>query len=229
MHFSCVVEPRIRSIEMTDTASLDTLEVSQTHINSYVSMIMVNLPFPPLPVVGLQGEDNDDAIVSGHDLLSRAIACQLIKPDVGKDIKDNAAYLAQGADVQARKTQLLSNMHMLIGSTWDRADISEKEKVERCYQIFCSNYRAYLGFYPSSPDVRIHAMDSVDKKSILCKQALKHLQSRTALNQIEEDEVVVHPSSFSRVLDASEYSLSYYQLMKEYCVDLHAALQYAQE
>lgn len=187
---------------------------SRQDIDAYVAMIMVNLPFPPLPVCGKREGDThcEDAIVSGHDLLSQAIACTLVGP------QDNDT--GTGTAVQTRKAMLLENMHNRVAEIWKSGKQSEAWKVQACYDVFCSTFRAYMQLYPGPDDLRILPLDAVDVKSVLCTQAASHLSARlqiTIRDSHDEDVVAVAaPLSFFP-------GMRYHDLVKAYIVNLHSA------
>ena len=179
---------------------------SQQTVNAYVSMIMVNLPFPPLPVCGARGEgrDKEDALVSGHDLLSRAIACTLLDPQT-RDPETTT-------QTQQRKSDLLRAMHTDVAAIWAR-DLGTDDRVRLCYEKFCSFFRAYMRLYPGPDDLRIMPLGMVDAKSVLCVQAREHLRARQQLC----------PSTGHTPSDGVYSGMRYYDLIALYASDLHAA------
>jgi hypothetical protein len=50
---------------------------SQHELSAFASMVVASLPFPPLPVLVLQGEDGEYGVASSFDLLQQAIVVQL--------------------------------------------------------------------------------------------------------------------------------------------------------
>ena len=181
----------------------------QRSLNAYVSMIMVNLPFPPLPVVSTDADGNE-RIASGHDLLSRAIAATIIGPQTSSmDVATN---------VSERKQNLLRSMHERIAQTWGRPDLEETEKLEECYKHFSTVFRAYMRLYPGPDDLRILPLCRVDGDSIVCKQAVKHLEARGSLSQ--------KPTESGETVDVAEEphvwsGMRYHELIRAYAEDLY--------
>lgn len=164
---------------------------NQKSLNSYVAMIMVNLPFPPLPVQGASVE-GDSRIVSGHDLLSRAIASTIVGPQIsGTDVSTRVAE---------RKQNLLRSMHERIAAVWGDKELGLDCRVEECYKHFCTVFRAYMRLYPGPDDLRILPMHDVDNKSIICSQAVRHLQAR-GLSALE---VASSETDFASLMDCIE-------------------------
>ena len=200
---------------MTDRAQ----PPSQQDINSMVSMIIVNLPFPPLPVCGVRGEgqEEEDAIVSGHDLLSRAIACTLLgsAPQACSPIASTMLSEMQKSaeEIQKYKAQMLGTMHLHIANIWNEK-AEEEERVGRCYEVFCSTFRAYMRLYPGPDDLRILPLGAVDGKSVLCVQAAQHLAARNAVTEMPIK---------SSCAKKAKACMRYYDVIKAYAVDLHTA------
>lgn len=181
----------------------------QCSLNAYVSMIMVNLPFPPLPVVSTDADGNDK-IGSGHDLLSRAIAATIIGPQTSSmDVATN---------VSERKQNLLRSMHERIAQAWARTDLTETDKLDECYKHFCTVFRAYMRLYPGPDDLRILPLSMVDGDSIVCKQAVKHLDARSSLSK--------NPTEGEETVDVAEQipvwsGMRYHELIRAYAEDLY--------
>lgn len=189
--------------------------VDQKALDSYVSMIMVNLPFPPLPVIGVSG-DSEECIMSGHDLLSRAIACTLVGPqNVSVDVS---------TQVGERKKALLSNMHEMVAEIWRDSSLCEKERLERCYQQFCAVFRAYMRLYPGPDDIRIYPMAHVDAASVLCSQAVRHLQARLMMSESTQGDADVQAAlPVPEAAAILHPGMRYRDIIKAYVCDLHQA------
>ena len=52
-------------------------EMSQHLLQAHVSMILVSLPLPPLPVLVVRGEDLTTSVCSSHDLHAAMISTHL--------------------------------------------------------------------------------------------------------------------------------------------------------
>jgi hypothetical protein len=57
----------------SDSSELNFAPRSQHEARALASMVVASLPFPPLPVVVLQGEDGADGLASSFDLLQTAV------------------------------------------------------------------------------------------------------------------------------------------------------------
>jgi hypothetical protein len=149
-------------------------------------------------------------IVSGHDLLSRAIACVLVGPQI------NSTDTSFG--IQEHKHKLLKNMHKHIALIWAKSEKDETVRVRECYEVFCSTFRAFMRMYPGPDDLRIMPLDAVDVNSVLCEQAVSHLSARLQNTVDEEGEVVV-----SKSMPSVCKGMRYFDIIKAYAEDLHAA------
>ena len=133
-------------------------------------MLIVSLPFPPLPVVCIKSCDSNYSHASGHDLLSVAIASMI----VGKDNK--AGF--DSMQVLERKQSIVIELNDRIAAVWGTHEKdNENSALEECYEIFCTQFRLYMGCYPGSCDIRIMDMDSVCASDIIVKQAIGHLNA----------------------------------------------------
>ena len=158
---------------------------SRRHLDSYVAMIMVNLPFPPLPVVVRRGDE--EAVASGHDLLSQMIACALVAPDPAA---------TESVRRQERKAEILHQLHA------DLAALPAGAPPERAYGVFCRAFRAFAGLYPGSPDLRFWPLDKVDAASPLMAQGRAHLGALSTI-VTEDNEIApltVHSQTYRDLL-----------------------------
>jgi hypothetical protein len=58
-------------------------EMSQHLLQAHVSMILVSLPLPPLPVLVIRGEDLTTSVCSSHDLHAAMISTHLHMASTG--------------------------------------------------------------------------------------------------------------------------------------------------
>lgn len=168
---------------------------SQQEMDAMVSMIMVNLPFPPMPVQVRRGSGDEDSC-SSHDLMSRAISCSMfqcwhelnrLQPHDGED-----------------------KMQVLLDLNRQNAKLHENEaapSTQCIYEMFAHAFRQYMSFYPGSADLRVLPYDTVDTDSTVYKQAAQHLNAKRFNVQ---DSRAISPH------------LSYAQMLKEYSVDLYS-------
>ena len=143
-------------------------------------MILVNLPFPPLPLCGI-GEEGEDRIMSSHDLLSRAIASSMLKPP------PNAQEAADAQRIVKEKENILVAMMRQVAQVWKQEDKSEDERIDESYSSFCHYFREYMKLYPGSVDLRISPWALVDAKHVVCRQGISHLKARTVASVPPEE------------------------------------------
>jgi hypothetical protein len=146
---------------------------SRRELDACVSMIVLQLPFPPLPVVAVNGEGRD-AIASSHDLLSQAIAANMLggAPDPAVD---------------ARKQAVLRRLNEEVAAEWVRAAAPaggaaawRKVGVEGIYDAYCRLFREYMACYPGSPDLRLRGHADVFPGMSVYEQAAQHLHAHEA-------------------------------------------------
>lgn len=142
--------------------------VSRHMIDSAVSMLIVQLPFPSLPVQALRGTDDNclrEDTCTSHDLLSQAIAVKLLCP-----------CNAGSKQLEQDKIEILQRLLRQVQTIFNADAVSKQTKIEKIYDVFCSEFRAFMQLYPaSSLDIRIAPMHSVDKKNTAYVQSRKHL------------------------------------------------------
>jgi hypothetical protein len=139
---------------------------SQHEVRALASMVLASLPFPPLPVMVLQGEDNADGLASSYDLLQTAV----MNSTLGMQVKGKDAQ-AIARSKQATLERLLHNMKALYTSSFG-ADFP----VWQAYEIFCDAFREYLleHYATGSRDLRFYPMDTVAADSLLVGQGSSH-------------------------------------------------------
>ena len=177
---------------------------SQQELDAVVSMIMVNLPFPPMPVVVRRGS-GEEASCSSHDLLSRAISCSLVESWKQLDGTDETVH--QADPKQNGKMQVLLNLNNQNA----RQCKENRPTTETVYELFGQAFRDYMAFYPGSPDIRFLPIDSVDRQSTIHAQALQHIQAKRINTQ--DARVTNSSCSYAQLID--EYSKDLYLESKE--------------
>ena len=178
---------------------------SQLEVQAFASMMMVSLPYPPLPVACLRSTEKNDAFASGHDLLSSAISAMV----VGTGQRAGFDSVA----VRDEKQALLIALNDDIAGVWrgrDRAD--DRAAVDACYEVFCRSYRAYMRCYPGSADLRILPMADVGADSTLVRQAVEHLDARSTTFGAGDDVLVCRVPASAKG--------SYRALVRLYAMDL---------
>lgn len=145
-------------------------------------MMIVSLPFPPLPVVCIKSSDSTYSHASGHDLLSSAIASMI----VGNDNTVGFDYIQS----KERKQSIVIDLNDRIAAVWaTREKDNEASALEECYGIFCTHFRSYLACYPGNGDIRIMDMGSVCASDTIVKQAVGHLNAMASTYTDEEESV----------------------------------------
>jgi hypothetical protein len=170
---------------------------SQHEARAMAGMVVASLPFPPLPVMVLQGEDSADGMASSFDLLHTAILNwqQGLRP-VGRDV--HAAVRSKQETLQ----RLLFDMAALYKEYENCTE--DVEFVERAYEIYCCSFRSYLldHYATSLSDLRFYPLASVAPDSLLLRQgsslwnAGKLMSETRECDLCEED----HFSSYSEML-----------------------------
>lgn len=183
---------------------------SKIEVDAFVSMVLVSLPFPPLPIVCLRSDSCLESFASGHDLLSSAIAAMIVG-------NDNISPHYTSVEMKEKKEGILIKLNDDIADTWRRRVPSSKESeqlaVEECYTILCSSFRNYMSCYPGSPDLRMMQMNDVDGSTTIVKQAVEHLDART-ITFVDEDVVRCKIPVGARS--------NYQKLIKFYISDIYA-------
>lgn len=169
--------------------------LDQHRVNALASMVIVQLPFPPMPMCAIKGEDRDDVFCSSHDLLARAIAVQYT---------NNVRQTGSGMPSEAltlQKTEILTNLlNDLIKMSITDVDIIDNS--EAIYNVFQNHFRSYMSLYPStSKDIRFAPIEAVDASSLIMSQAVAHLN---ALNLQDSDcthkEAKIQPKTYREAL-----------------------------
>lgn len=174
---------------------------TQQEVDSLISMIMVQLPFPPVPVMAING-NGADSICSSHDLLSRAIACNMMP--------DNQTEHDKYAAAEERLKVVMALNEANAGSYpngW-----SDERDIEDIYGMYGHFFRQYMSFYRGSPDLRIMPLDTVDEHSIVLKQTRQHAQARMRIMGMTDDDQQYDPVQ----------TYSYTKLLRLYSLDLYS-------
>ena len=160
---------------MTAPGELNFAPRSQHEARALASMVVASLPFPPLPVVVLQGEDGSDGLASSFDLLQTAVLnAHLGLRPAGQD----AEALARSK--QAALARLQQDMAALYVETdWKslpKNSAADCVSVQRAYDLYCAAFRSYLldHYAISSRDLRFFPLAAVDPDSLLVRQGASH-------------------------------------------------------
>ena len=175
--------------------------IDQHTIHALSSMVISQLPFPPMPMCVVIGEDMEDGICSSHDLLARAIAVQYIS-----SMRENKPSMTP-SDLMEKKTAVVTELLedlLKLSSTLptDMTDYGnilcpvhirpspDASLIQNIYQTFQRHFRAYFSLYPStSQDIRFHDIDIVDASSLVMKQAISHLHAM----KLQVQDPMTHP------------------------------------
>ena len=170
-------------------------------------MVVASLPFPPLPVMVLQGEENADSMASSFDLLHTAIMNWQhgLRP-FGRDIH----AIARGK--QETLQRLMSDMAALYEECKhsEKDDIKEDDVfVEKAYEIYCCSFRSYLlnHYATSTSDLRFYPLASVSQDSLLLRQGTSHWNAGKLLSSNGE-------------LSKEDSFASYSEMLRTYALDL---------
>ena len=103
-------------------------EMSQKLLQAHVSMILVSLPLPPLPVLVVRGEDLTTSVCSSHDLHAAIISTHLHMTSTGAAGDEQT----QKHNIDA-KQEVLHDMMTKLNKAWTRTrampvDIEEQDK-----------------------------------------------------------------------------------------------------
>ena len=149
---------------------------SKQQVDAFSSMVLVALPFPPMPVCCLKGDDNEDAVMSSHDLIARCMASATLMPWTTAEQQENID----------RKSQILDNLLRRV---------EQLDELTDAYVAFGECTRDYIAVYfpkhaRKNVDVRILPATHVVSGDVHCTQARKHLlahvQALHACNEIED-------------------------------------------
>lgn len=159
--------------------------LSRQTLDSCVACIMVHLPFPPMPLLVLNGEGEQQS-ASSHDLLASAIGAQIVQRhtrpgDVSQCRERDMQKMAIIIDVAKEITSIV---HAVAGGTKPQ-DCTDKNIIDKictdAYFTFHRFFREYMTCYPGHSDLRFLGLDTVDKQSNIHTQACQHLQAKAII------------------------------------------------
>ena len=155
-------------------------EMSQHLLQAHVSMILVSLPLPPLPVLVVRGEDLTTSVCSSHDLHAAMIATHLHMTSTGA-AGDEAA---QKHNIDA-KQEVLHKMMEALNKAWTKTralpvDIEEQDRalVTEAYVHFANGFRDYCSHYAHTcRDMRVMSMSHGDIGDATHKSAAEYVSA----------------------------------------------------
>jgi len=155
-------------------------ELNQHLLQAHVSMILVSLPLPPLPVLVVRGEDLTTSVCSSHDLHAAMIATHLHMTSTGAAGDETA----QKHNIDA-KQEVLHKMMEALNKAWTKTralpvDIEEQDKalVTEAYVHFANGFRDYCSHYAHTcRDIRVMPMSHVDIGDATHKSAAEYVSA----------------------------------------------------
>ena len=178
---------------------------SQHELRALASMVVASLPFPPLPVMVLQGEDGADGIASSFDLLQTAV----MNAQLGLGPADrDAEELARG------KAAVLAELQRDMAALYVEADwrnaTDDWAPVQRAYEIFCAAFRSYLldHYAVSSRALRFYPLAAVAPDSVLVQQGNSHWNAGRMLSSSMNAKRCAHFSGYPELLRAFALDLA---------------------
>ena len=155
-------------------------EMSQKLLQAHVSMILVILPFPPLPVLVVRGEDLTTSVCSSHDLHAAMISTHLHMTSTGTAGDEQT----QKHNIDA-KQEVLHKMMTALGKAWEATralpvNIEEQDKalVTEAYVLFANGFRDYCSHYVHTcRDMRVMPMSHVDIGDATHKNAAEYVSA----------------------------------------------------
>lgn len=164
------------AVHAHETHAKPYVEATQQHMDACCSVMMVGFPLPPLPIMCLQGSDNNDGAMSSHDLLARCIACAMLQ--------EQGTHAPDTSDFERHKMGCLQQC-------WNDIEQISPDSVEDLYRVFCTYTRKYIGLYlqqqskqtnglsaTSDPDLRFQPFSYVAADDKIVKQTKKHFTAR---------------------------------------------------
>lgn len=193
---------------------------------AFASMVVGSLPFPPLPVIVLQGEDGAYGTASSFDLLQQAILVQQTGCRPPGDLVKNKREILDRLtrDMTTHYERALSGEVSGEG----KASICSNLWVETAYNIYCNSFRNYMitNYATCTQDLRFHEIHAVDADSILVQQGSSHWKAGRLLSEPRSpspqsadllgDSLLFRESPPS----AAAAFTSYKQMLRSYAVDL---------
>jgi hypothetical protein len=199
---------------------LQQVLLSQHEVCAFASLVIASLPFPPLPVLVLQGEDGEYGTASSFDLLQQAIVVQQLGCVPSGDL-----------ELVRAKKEILERLRTDMTAHYESAatcngpgSICSPLWVERAYDIYCDAFRNYLlrNYATCTQDLRFHHADTVPADSVLVRQGTSHWKASRLMSG--ECTLSPHPSITSEGIITPETApagfSSYTQMLRSYAVDL---------
>jgi len=149
---------------------METLD--QHTIDSYVAMVLVSLPLPPLPVVVVKGEDKEEATCSSHDLHAVMLRTHMHM------MHTNACSHKEQLTHMETKTKIIEDLCKKLRKTLQDNPEGSGEMVRECYEHLCVAFREYTSVYAHTcRDLRILPLSEVVRGDPVHKQTCSYLSA----------------------------------------------------
>ena len=150
----------------SDTQNTPVCIRSQHEASAYATVILSALPLPPLPVCCIRGSDNEDAVMSSHDLLARCMSSAALLPWTAAEHTQNMKH----------KQELLAALPIRLKA---KATSSRHEDI---YKVFADLTREYIAVYfpvnaRKNLDFRVLDVSYVSPSDVVFTQARDHLRA----------------------------------------------------
>ena len=148
-----------------------------------ITMILVSLPLPPVPVLACRGEDAVDGVCSSHDLHAVMMATDMQR------VRQGAVTAAEYENFRLRKCVVLDAMHGKMRQILtDAAVLEDEAKCAECYATVCDTIRKYWALYAHEcADVRVCGLDSVVKGDLVYEHMLGYVRANLGVEPGEAD------------------------------------------
>ena len=155
-------------------------EMSQHLLQAHVSMILVSLPLPPLPVLVVRGEDLTTSVCSSHDLHAAVISTHLHMSSTGG--AGDAETQQHNIDA---KQEVLHKMMADLRGVWTKTRAlplgkaeQDQQLVTEAYVLFANGFRDYCSHYVHKcRDMRVMPMSHVDVGDATQKNAAEYVSA----------------------------------------------------
>jgi hypothetical protein len=203
---------------------LQTLLQSRHEACAFSSLVIGSLPFPPLPLLVLKGEDGEYGTASSFDLLQQAIIVQQTGCRPPGDLVKNKR------EILDRLTSDMTRHYEQGASAQGSTSICTSLWVRQAYDIYCNAFRNYLltNYATCTQDLRFQDIDTVDADSLLVLQGSSHWKAGRLLSEERPqspqsaDLLISGESLLFRESPPSAPACftSYKQMLRSYAVDL---------
>jgi hypothetical protein len=148
-----------------------------------ITMILVSLPLPPVPVLACRGEDVVDSVCSSHDLHAVMMATDMQR------VRQGAVTQEQYESFRLRKCMVLDAMQDKMRAVLtDAAVLEDNATCVQCYATVCEAIRKYWALYAHEcADVRVCGIDSVVKGDLVYEHMLAYVRANLGVEPGEAD------------------------------------------